>query len=135
MFRDLDENPGDETFHGIVVVRLDSGLFFATAQALDDRIRALTEHGPEPLRGVVLDFEAVPFIDSQGAEQLARIDELIRVKGATLHLARVKPPVEAVLARDGLIDRIGADHLHGNIHRAVEAQLTDDASKGAVLDR
>ncbi len=135
VFRDLDENPGDETFHGIVVVRLDSGLFFATAQALDDRIRALTEQGPEPLRGVVLDFEAVPFIDSQGAEQLARIDELIRVKGATLHLARVKPPVEAVLARDGLIDRIGADHLHGNIHRAVEAQLTDDASKGAVLDR
>ena len=135
VFRDLDENPGDETFHGIVVVRLDSGLFFATAQALDDRIRALTEQGPEPLRGVVLDFEAVPFIDSQGAEQLSRIDELVRVKGATLHLARVKPPVEAVLARDGLIDRIGADHLHGNIHRAVEAQLTDDASNGAVLDR
>ena len=43
VFRDLDEHPGDETFPGIVVLRLDSGLFFATSQALDDRIRALTE--------------------------------------------------------------------------------------------
>ena len=128
MFRDLDEHPGDETLPGIVVVRLDSGLFFATAQALDDRIRALTEDGPEPLRGVVLDLEAVPFIDSQGAEQLSQIDELVEARGATLHLARVKPPVLAVLTRDGLIDRIGTDHLHGNIHRAVEALLTADAS-------
>jgi SulP family sulfate permease len=134
VFRDLDENPDDETFDGIVVVRLDSGLFFATAQALDDRIRALTEAGREPLRGVVLDLEAVPFIDSQGAEQLSQIDDLVEAKGATLHLARVKPPVLAVLKRDGLIDRIGADHLHGNIHRAVEAQLTTDASNAPTRD-
>jgi SulP family sulfate permease len=134
VFRDLDEHPGDETFAGIVVVRLDSGLFFATAQALEDRIRALTDGGPEPLRGVVLDLEAVPFIDSQGAEQLSQIDELVGAKGATLHLARVKPPVLAMLRRDGLIDRIGADHLHGNIHRAVEAQITADASKAPTRD-
>ena len=128
VFRDLDENPGDETLAGIVVVRLDSGLFFATAQALEDRVRALTEEGPEPLRGVVLDLEAVAFIDSQGAEQLSQIHGLVEARGATLHLARVKPPVLVVLTRDGLIDRIGADHLHGNVHRAVEAQLTADAS-------
>ena len=46
VFRDLDEHPDDETFPGIVVLRIDSGLFFATSQALDDRIRALTEHDP-----------------------------------------------------------------------------------------
>ena len=32
----------------------------------------------------------------------------------------------AVLQRDGVIDRIGADHIHGNVHRAVEAQLAGD---------
>ena len=40
-FRELDEHPGDETFPGITVLRLDSGLFFATAEALDDRVRAV----------------------------------------------------------------------------------------------
>jgi hypothetical protein len=28
-----------------------------------------------------------------------------------------------VLEADGVIDLIGADHIHGNIDRAVEAQL------------
>ena len=42
VFRDLVENPGDETFPGIVVVRLDGGLFFATgrrARGADPRAR------------------------------------------------------------------------------------------------
>ncbi len=125
VFRDLDEHPGDQTYPGIVVLRIDSGLFFATAQALDDRIRAFTD-GAASLRGVVLDFEAVPFIDSQGADQLSQIQELVSGRGATLRLGRVKPHVMAVLERDGVIDRIGADHVHGNIHRAVEAQLAAD---------
>ena len=43
VFRDLDENPDDETFPGIAVLRLDGGLFFATAEALEDRVRALAE--------------------------------------------------------------------------------------------
>ena len=45
VFRDLDENPDDETFPGIAVLRLDGGLFFATAEALEDRVRELTDDG------------------------------------------------------------------------------------------
>jgi sulfate permease, SulP family len=123
VFRDLGENPGDETFPGVVVLRLDSGLFFATSQALEDRVRALAQDGSAPLRAVVLDFEGVNFIDSQGAAQLAAILELVEGSGATLRLARVKPIVLAVLRADGFVDRLGADRIHGNVDRAVEAQL------------
>jgi sulfate permease, SulP family len=123
VFRDLDENPGDETFSGVAVLRLDSGLFFATSQALEDRVRALAQNGSPPLRAVVLDFEGVNFIDSQGAEQLAAILELVESNDATLRLARVKPIVLAVLRADGFVDRLGADRIHGNVDRAVEAQL------------
>ena len=123
VFRDLDENPGDETFPGVIVVRLDSGLFFATAQALEDRVRDLAEDGAAPLRAVVLDLEGVNFIDSQGAEQLAAIQELVEGNGGTLRLARAKPNVLAVLRADGFVERLGADHIHGNVDRAVEAQL------------
>ena len=45
VFRDLVENPDDETFPGIAVLRLDGGLFFATAEALEDRVRGLAEDG------------------------------------------------------------------------------------------
>ena len=121
VFRELDENPGDETFPGVVVLRLDSGLFFATSQALEDRVRALAQDG-SPLGALVLDFEGVNFIDSQGAEQLAAILELVESSGGTLRLARVKPSVLAVLRADGFVDRLAADRIHGNVDRAVEAQ-------------
>ena len=124
VFRELDENPGDETFPGVVVLRLDSGLFFATSQALEDRVRALAQDGSPPLGALVLDFEGVNFIDSQGAEQLAAILELVESSGGTLRLARVKPSVLAVLRADGFVDRLGADRIHGNVDRAVEAQLS-----------
>jgi anti-anti-sigma factor len=124
VYRDLDENPDDETFPGIAVLRFDGGLFFATAEALEDRIRALGDDR----RALVLDLEGVNFIDSQGAAKVNELHELAEADGVTLRLARVKPPILAVLRADGIVDRIGADHIHGDVHHAVEAQLSDSVS-------
>jgi SulP family sulfate permease len=125
VFRDLIENPDDETFPGIVVLRLDGGLFFATAEALEDRVRALVDAGDQP-HALVLDLEGVNFIDSQGAAKLAELHGLGAADGITLRLARLKPHVRTVLEADGILGLIGADHIHGNVQRAVRAQLADD---------
>jgi SulP family sulfate permease len=122
VFRDLDENPGDETFSGIAVLRMDGGLFFATSEALEERVRELADDDQDR-RALVLDLEGVNFIDSQGAATVTEIFDLAEADGVALRLARVKPQVRAVLEADGIIDRIGADHVHGNVHRAVEEQL------------
>jgi anti-anti-sigma factor len=124
VFRDLDENPADETFPGIAVLRMDGGLFFATAEALEERVRELAE-GDHERRALVLDLEGVNFVDSQGAAKVTEIYELTETDGVTLRLARVKPQVFAVLEADGIIDRIGADHVHGNVYRAVEAERAE----------
>jgi sulfate permease, SulP family len=123
VFRDLDENPADETFEGIAVLRMDGGLFFATAEALEERVRELAQDGDQ--RALVLDLEGVNFVDSQGAAKVTELHELTEANGVALRLARVKPQVYAVLQADEIIDRIGADHIHGNVHRAVEAALAD----------
>jgi anti-anti-sigma factor len=126
VFRALDEYPDDETFPGIAVLRLDGGLFFATAEALEDRVRGLAEDGTQT-RALVLDLEGVNFVDSQGASKLTELYELTQTDGVTLRLARVKPHVLRVLRADGIVDLIGSDHIHGNVHRAVEAQLADES--------
>ena len=129
-FRDLDENPGDETFPGIAVLRLDSGLFFATAEALDDRVRAVIRESEPRLHALVIDLEGVDFVDSQGAAKLAELYEVAKTDGVTLRLARLKPPVLAVLDADGMVATLGADRIHGNIDQAIEAQLAEDARLG-----
>ena len=125
VFRDLVENPGDETFPGVVVLRLDGGLFFATAEALEDRVRALLDAADQP-HALVLDLEGVNFVDSQGAAKLAELHALAATDGITLRLARLKPQVRTVLEADGTLGLIDADHVHGNVQRAVRAQLADD---------
>ena len=84
---------GDETSRASPSLRLDSGLFFATAEALEDRIRAVIRDSEPPLHALVLDLEGVDFVDSQGAAKLAEIHELAKTDGVTLRLARVKPQV------------------------------------------
>ena len=121
-FRELDEHPGDEQFPGIVVLRLDGGLFFATSDALEDRVREVALSTPA-ITGIVLDCEGIDFIDSQGSAKIREILELTDQAGVTLRLARVKPAVREVLDRDGVLDRIGADHTHGNVDQAVAAQI------------
>src|SRR4029079_6218147 len=87
VYRDLVETPDDEQPTGIAVVRLDGGLFFATSDALEDRIRAVIQEDPE-LAVVVLDLEGVNFIDSQGSATLDDILVLCDQAGVTLRLAR-----------------------------------------------
>ena len=129
VFREMDEHPDDELIPGVVILRLDGGLFFATSDALEDRVRevALSTSG---VAGIVLDCEGIDFIDSQGSRKLHEIVELTEQAGAPLRLARVKPAVHEILRRDGVLDRIGEGRIHGNVHQAVEAQRTAAAPPG-----
>jgi high affinity sulfate transporter 1 len=127
VFRELDEHPDDERFPGVVVLRLDGGLFFATSDALEDRIREVALSAPN-VSGIVLDCEGIDFVDSQGSAKLREILELTERAGVTLRLAQVKPAVRELLRRDQVLDRLGADRIHGNVHRAVEAQMITAAT-------
>jgi sulfate permease, SulP family len=127
VFRDIQENPDDQLFEGIAVLRLDGGLFFATSEALENRIRLLVDDGA---RALVLDLEGVNFVDSQGSAKLTEIQDFLEADGIAFRLARVKPQVLEVLQADGIVDRIGTDHIHGNVHRAVEAEIAVNVSRG-----
>src|SRR4051794_33401990 len=122
VFRELAEHPEDEQIPGVVAIRLDGGLFFATSDALEDRVRDVIHTNPD-LVAIVLDCEGIDFIDSQGSAKLGDILQLAQASGITLRLAHVKPAVRATLGRDGVLDLVGSDKIHGNIHRAVTAQL------------
>ena len=83
------EHPEDETFPGIVVLRMDGGIFFATADALEDRVR--TAMLAPDVDGVVLHFAGVNFVDSQGAATVSEIVRIAEESGVDLRLAAVRP--------------------------------------------
>jgi sulfate permease, SulP family len=124
VYRDIVKHPDDEQLPGIAIVRLDGDLFFATADALEDRIREII-HSSSELTALVLDCEGINFVDSQGSAKMAEIAQLAEESELTLRLARLKPAVAATLERDEVLERIPTEHIHGNVDRAVQAHLAD----------
>jgi sulfate permease, SulP family len=128
VYRDMATHPDDEEPPGVAIVRLDGDLFFATADALEDKVRDVIR-ASSGLETLVLDCEGINFVDSQGSAKVAEIARLAADSGLTLRLARVKPAVTATLERDGVVELVGVDHIHGDVHRAVQGHLADAADQ------
>ena len=122
-YRSLDVDDQGITYPGLLVLRFDGGLFFATADALEDRIRQIALDADPPLTGVVVDFGGVNFVDSQGSDKIGQMVTTGERVGIGLRLARVKPEVMSVLEADGVVARLGAERFHANLHEAVAAEL------------
>ena len=106
----------------------DAGLFFASADALEDRLRELALQADPPLHTIVIDFEGINFIDSQGSGKVSELVELATNYDIELRLTRVKPEVKALLRRDGVIDTLGESRIYGNVYEAAADQIPDTNS-------
>ena len=106
-------------------MRFEGGLYFVTTAVLADRLRDLMLTAEVPVEQVVLDFEAVNFVDSQGVAELDRLLRLAGERGISVRFARLRESVQDMLVTAGVIDRLGESHLHASIDGAVNAALAE----------
>jgi SulP family sulfate permease len=91
---DADRHPDLHADDSILVIRIESGLFFANADHIRDRVRALATSGPA---AVVLDGESSPFIDVTAAGMLDQLSGELAARGVRLYFARDIGQVRDVL--------------------------------------
>jgi sulfate permease, SulP family len=96
-FEDLVRHPEASPSPGVVVLRIESGLFFANADPVRTRIAAAA--AAEGVRVVVLDLESVPLLDVSAARMLRTVAEDLGRSGIELRLARVVGQVGDVLGK------------------------------------
>ena len=110
------ENPDDETFEGLLILRPEGRLFFANAQQVGDQIRALVaEHRPSV---VALDLSRVPDIEYSALQMLLDGERRFTADGVTVWLAAANPNVLACirasplaeLGRGGAVQRPRGHH-------------------------
>ena len=128
LFRGVDEHPEVTTYPGLVILRFDGPLFFATASSLRARIRELTTDIEPPVRAVILSLESTSFIDLVGSDALQDVARELKELNIALYLARTKTSVRLILERDGALDTIGADHFLPAVDAAVAAALREPAA-------
>jgi len=95
---DLDRNPDATTEPGIVVLRPESGLFYANADNVSDDI---ADRMDDTTRAVVLDLASVPVIDVSAVDMLVELDSDLARRSITFCVARDIGQVSDVLETAG----------------------------------
>jgi len=86
LFVDAKRHPEAAAVPGIAILRVESPLFFANADAVRDRIQAAA--AGEGVRAVVIDAETIPSIDVTAGHMLIEVGRGLRAQGKRLVLAR-----------------------------------------------
>jgi high affinity sulfate transporter 1 len=120
-YADVRFHTDAEVEPGVLVYRLDDRLFFANVGYVVGRINEAIAGSPTEVRFVVFDAERVPDIDPTAIEALERLVGALGGRGIQLVLARSSRGVEEQLARTGIVDLIGAEHVHPTVRAAVAA--------------
>ena len=122
------ENPDDETFDGLLILRPEGRVFFANARQVGDQIQALVaEHRPKV---VALDMSRVPDIEYSALQMLVDGERRMTENGIAVWLAAANPTVLEVIRSSGLADRLGRERLLFNARAVIRKYQERDVSKG-----
>jgi SulP family sulfate permease len=118
-YTDIERHPENETFPGLLILRVDGQLFFANAGFAVDHLNQLLTAAQPPPRIVVWDLETTTDLDVTAAETLVRLVTQLRASGRDIVFARVRDPVKDIFQRCGLLDLLGGDHIFLTVDDAV----------------
>ncbi|MBZ5494134.1 MAG: SulP family inorganic anion transporter [Acidobacteriia bacterium] len=119
VFRPLSpEHPDDETWPGLLIVRVEGRVFFANAQRIGDRMWPLIEQAKPSV--ITIDCSAIFDIEYTALKMLAEADERLERDGITLWLAALNPNAFATVSRSKLGEKLGRERMFLNLQGAVE---------------
>jgi high affinity sulfate transporter 1 len=119
--------PGIETLPGGIAYRFDGTLFFANADRFRQRVLDLVAAAPHPVDWVVLDLSPVGDIDYSAGQVLLALLGDLRTRSVTVYLAHIED-IHDVLQRYGVLDLVGANHIHHGVRDAVAAAIAPDTA-------
>jgi sulfate permease, SulP family len=93
VFREVGHDPTDIVYEGLMIARVESGLYFGNSQRVTDRLSKMVDDAPDRPRTLLLDLSAVPQIDSTAVEVFGDLAERLEAGGTRLWLAAMTTSV------------------------------------------
>jgi SulP family sulfate permease len=97
-FVDINTQQGAASVPGVLIVRPEEPLFFASAERVTVEIWRLVKAGP-PLTSVILSLEESADLDSTAVDCLLELNQRLAASGKALYIARAKTTVRLLLAQ------------------------------------
>ena len=119
------EHPADETITGLVIVRTEGRMTFASAPRVGERLWALVDVAQPKV--MILECSAIPDFEYTALQALAGLEEKLRERGVSLWLTALNPAAFKAVERSPLGQVLGAERMFFNLREAVKAY---EASRG-----
>jgi high affinity sulfate transporter 1 len=122
VFRPISkEHPEDETFPGLLILRVEGGVFFGNIGTVSERIRALISAAKPKV--VMFDLRAVPNLEYTALKSLVEAEKREREHGVLFWLVGMTPEVLEVVQRSTLGATLGRERMKFNLETAVAQYL------------
>jgi high affinity sulfate transporter 1 len=122
-----EEHLDDETFPGLLMVRVEGRIFFANAEQIQHKIKLLVDEARPKI--VALHLRGVPDLEFTALKMLTEAEKRNRARGIRLWLVGANPEVLEMIRRSPLGSALGPDAMHFNLEIAVAKYLESSTTE------
>lgn len=120
-FKNINRFGSDaEAIASILILRFDGQLYFANIHYFKSQLYQNIKRKGAEIKYVILNAEAINYIDSSALDQLVEITKDLKRKGMTLQLAGAIGPIRDMLFSSGFVQILGKEHLFVRTSEAVD---------------
>lgn len=112
-----DEHPEDESFAGLLLLRVEGRIFFLNAARVGEKMRALVDQLKPKVLAV--DLSGVFDIEYTALKALIEAEKQLTESGLAVWLVGLNPSVLNVIERSSLHGTLGRERMHFNLEVAV----------------
>ena len=106
-YSDMERHPNNEPVLGVIVFRPEASLIYTNANSVLQAVLSRVQSTSSPIRLVVCDLSASPFIDLAGSRMLHELEAKLSSGGIALRIVGAHGRVRDLLRADGLGGKVG----------------------------
>jgi SulP family sulfate permease len=116
--RRSEEHPEDETFPGLLLLRVEGRVFFLNARRIGEKVESLMEEASPKV--VAIDLSGVFDLEYTALKALIEAEKRLRENGVSVWLVGLAPAVLETVQRSSLGATLGRERMHFNLEVAVQ---------------
>src|ERR1019366_2923612 len=113
------DHPEDETIPGLLIVRTEGRMTFASAPRVQERLAAMVDEAHPQV--VILECSAIPDFEYTALQALTKAEQRLRERGIALWLTALNPEAYNVIKRSALGRALGPERMFFKLGDAVAA--------------
>jgi MFS superfamily sulfate permease-like transporter len=123
-----EEHPEDETFPGLLLLRVEGRIFFLNARRIGEKMVLLLEETKPKV--VAIDLGGVFDLEYTALKALIEADKRLAESGVSIWLVGLTPGVLETVQRSALGKTLGRERMHFNLEAAVQKYLGSNVALG-----